>query len=482
MTAAELIESWTARLETERQRILEAGQDAPLVVSRGRLIRTVGGLHLYEFAVPSGVVLSVDLPVSVVPADEMEPTEGMILRQAGDTILMQVNDAIGGAVPGATLVPDLAGLLSQAAARLKEMVEKADSYDLAPAERLVPLLQPPENAGHMLSSPSSVLITVWLDDRSVRRQNLATLATDAIRANKRVLLLSPDHQQADEVVGVVARTMKAGGLNHKMWISRYEIPISSQSGGVNLDELGFEAQIHRFYARSQAEKASLRRKYERFRELAPLLAQKGHKQKDLDEVRALEWRIVTQLREVQMKMAEVVNQLTDYERLPLLQRLGMQAVGKNVESLEQYRVLYQKQIDDLTNEFNTTKVRIQELVPEAAIPRDLRAEVDELKEEVAKLGWTKKIRELLAAEAATNRQAFMQNRRLVAATPARVASDPLFSRVRFDVLIADEAPWIAAASLLAAAGLARERIVISGDLRDIPAAGCWRTKDASLLA
>jgi hypothetical protein len=59
-----------------------------------------------------------------------------------------------------------------------------------------------------------------------------------------------------------------------------------------------------------------------------------------------------------------------------------------------------------------------------------------------------------------------------------VLSDPLFSRVRFDILIADEAPWIAAAPLLGAAGLVHERIVISGDTRDIAAAGSWVSRES----
>jgi hypothetical protein len=160
----------------------------------------------------------------------------------------------------------------------------------------------------------------------------------------------------------------------------------------------------------------------------------------------------------------------------------MQTVGKNVESLTQYRALYQKQIDGLNQELDVAKGRIRQLVPEAAVPRELRQEADDLKEAVTKLGGTKKIRELLAAEADPNRQAFIQNRRLVAATPVRVASDPLFSRVRFDVLIADEAPRIGAASLLAASGLARERIIMSGDLREIVTAGCWTAHDASVRA
>ena len=112
----------------------------------------------------------------------------------------------------------------------------------------------------------------------------------------------------------------------------------------------------------------------------------------------------------------------------------------------------------------------------------MRQEFDDLKEDITKLGGTKKVRELLAAEEDMNRQAFIQNRRLVAAAPARVASDPLFNRVRFDILIADEAPRIAAAWLLAAAGLVRERIIISGDEREITSAGCWVMKEATVRA
>jgi hypothetical protein len=45
-------------------------------------------------------------------------------------------------------------------------------------------------------------------------------------------------------------------------------------------------------------------------------------------------------------------------------------------------------------------------------------------------------------------------------------------------LIADEAPWIPAAYLLAAAGLVRERIVLSGDQRDIAKAKQWAARTA----
>jgi hypothetical protein len=471
MTARDLIESWTERLEAERRRVGDTGEDRPIVASEARLVQTIGGLHLYEFIVPADVSLGADLPVSILPSDGSEPTEGVVLRQTGASALVQVVDALGASLTSVTLIPDLSGILETCARRLREMVTKADAYSLGPAERLVPLLQSTEREAPTVTS--SVLTTVWSGDRSLRRQKLAALATELIRANKRILLLSPNHSESDELVGVVARTMKAGGLSYKMWISRYEMPITPQIAGVPLQELGFEAQMHQFYAKARAEKASLRKKYERFRELTPFLAYKGQKQKDLDEVRLLEWRLLTQLSELQTKLAGIKTTLGEYENLPLLRRLSMQAVGKNVESLRQYQLLYDQQIAELTKELDIAKARIEELVPEAAVPRDMRPEFDELKEDITKLGGTKKIRELLAAEEDTNRQAFIQNRRLVAATPLRVASDPLFGRVRFDVLLADEAPQIPAPALLAAAGLVRERIVVSGDPQEIATFRQW---------
>ncbi len=482
MTARELIELWATRLETEQAHLTETGHDAPFVASQGRLVHTTGGLHLYEFVVPSDVTLCVDLPVSVVPTDETETTEGIVLRQTGERILVQLVDALGSEVPSVTLVPDWSGLVSTSATRLKDVLAQPDQYHLGPTERLASLLQVQDGDAEAFPSRTSVFTAVWLDDRSLRRQQLAKLATELIRSNKRILLISPDHGECDEIVGTVARTMKAGGLNYSTWMTRYELPIASRAEGIDLHELGFEAQMHQFYAKSQADKASLKHKYERFRELAPLLAQKEAKQKDLDEVRSLEWRLVTQLRELQVRMADVETTLKEFENLPLLQRLGLQAVGKNAESLKQYRALYQNKMDQLNDELDLAQGRIQQLVPEAAVPRGKRAEFDELKEHITKLGGTKKVRELLAAEANPNRQAFIQNRRLVAATPARVASDPVYSRVRFDVLIVDEAPRIAASSLLAAAGLVHERIIVSGDPRDIATAGLWATPQTTTRA
>jgi AAA domain-containing protein len=475
MTARDLLETWALLLEAEQKRVSGTAFDQPITLVAGRLVYKIGTLHLYELTLPQGSSIEQDTPLSIIPPDGMEPTEGIVIGGQGNVALVQIFDAIGQSCADATVVPDRAGLLAMSAKRLRDMLAQPDAYRLGLADRLALLLETTTGAGEPSGSVtgSSILTTVWSDELSMRRQRLAGLAIELIRANKRILMICPHHQAADALVGTVARTMKAVGLMYKTWVSRYEMALAQQVDGIGIQELGFEAQMHQFYAKSRADKAALRLKYDRFRELTPILSYKGQKQKDLDEVRLLEWRLLTQVSHLQAKIKDVNAILAEYENLPLLRRLSLQAVGKNVESLHQYIELYENQCAELSGELDVAKARIDELVPEAAVPKEMRPEFDELKEEIVRLGGTKKIRELLAAEEDTNRQAFIQNRRLVVTTASRVLNDPLFSRIRFDVLIADEAPWIAAASLLGAAGLVHERIVISGDRRDIASAGLW---------
>ncbi len=482
MTARDLLETWALRFEAEQKRVSGMALDQPITPVTGSLVHTIGTLHLYELTLPHGSSIEHDTPLSIIPANDMDPTEGVVLGGQDNMVLVQTFDAIGQSCTDATVIPDRAGLLATSAKRLHDMLAQPDAYRLGPADRLTPLLEATTGMEELpgTGTGSSLLTTIWTDKLSARRQQLAAHAIELIRANKRILVVCPDHQAADALVGTIARAMKAVGLIYKTWVSRYEMALAQQVEGIGIQELGFEAQMHQFYAKSRADKAALRRKYERFRELTPLLAHKRQKQKDLDEVRLLEWRLLTQLGDLQAKIKDVNATLAEYENLPLMRRLSLQAVGKNVESLNQYLELYESQCAELRGELDIAKMRINELVPEAAVPKDMRPEFDELKEEIVHLGGTKKIRELLAAEEDTNRQAFIQNRRLVVTTALRVLSDPLFSRVRFDVLIADEAPWIAAAPLLGAAGLVRERIVISGDRRDIATSGLWTSRESQL--
>ncbi|MBS0172836.1 MAG: hypothetical protein JSR64_02230, partial [Nitrospira sp.] len=257
-TLPDLLDQLAATLERDAAQSAAQGQDQAVALVRGRLLQTIGNLHLYEFFLPPDVRVGTDLAATLLLGEETEPTEGLVLFQEGERLVLQVCDAIGEVVPHATLVPDSSGLVLTTSHRLAEMSKAGTSYTLGPAERLLPILEAAQTGDHAALAavtPTSVLTPLWQEDATARRQKVATLVIELIRANKRILLVTPDHQSADVITLVAARAIKAAGLTFKSWLSRYELATSKESAGIPLPDLGFEAQMHQFYAKSRSDKA-----------------------------------------------------------------------------------------------------------------------------------------------------------------------------------------------------------------------------------
>lgn len=469
MKLPDLLNAFATRLADHKD---AAGASDALIESHATQgLGTAGALHLYAMEVPAETTFLEDVPVTIVPRGDMDlPTAGFMLHRQGNAALVQTLYTLGQSTGDNTLVPDTTEFFRLASERLADMAAHPESYALKPAERLAPWLDPEHNEANVSArtgASAAVLTTVWHDDQTARWTKLGALAVNLMRHNKRVLLVAPTHNAVDRLLGFLAKTLQNAALPFASLLSRYEIAVLQQAEGISLGQLGFEVQMHKFFAKSRSHKDTLRQKYERFRELIPVLAYKGQKQRDMDEVKLLEWRLMAQVSEFQRKIKEIDHLLAKYESLPIWKRLGMQTMGKNVETLDEYRKLYTGNIAALMKEVEIAQARIRELSPEAAMPKEMRPEYEALKDDISKLGGTQKVRELLAASEATNRQAFMQNKRLVVSTPGRIVTDPLFKRMRFDVLIAENAPQIPAPFLLGVAGLIREQIIIAGDTQDL---------------
>ena len=467
MKLPDLLQCFAARLANDKE---AAALDEPVDSDGIRNIRTTGALHLYAMDVPPGTAFLEDVPVTIVPDGDLDPTGGYLLQHRGPAVVVQTLDALEPSGVDHALVADTPAFFNLAATRLADMAARPESYSLGPAERLAPWLDPEHsdaNDAARAGASAAVLKTVWHEDRAVRWTTLGTLVTSLVRHNKRVLLVAPAHEAVDRLLGFLAKTLRNAALPFQSLLSRYEMSVLNDAEGCSLAELSFEWQMDHFFAKSRSRKNALQQQYSRFRALTPVLAHKGRKQRDLNEVKLLEWRLLAEVSALQGKIAEIDTVRAAYRQLPIWKRLGMQAMGKNEDTLEEYRTLHNAQIAALMKEVETAQTRIRALAPDAAVPKEMLLEYEALKDEMSRLGGTKKVRELLAAGEATNRQAFAQNKRLVAATPGRVMTDPLFQRLRFDVLIADDAPNIPAPLLLGVAGLIREQIIIAGDTRDL---------------
>ncbi|HYM37328.1 MAG TPA: hypothetical protein VES96_02900, partial [Nitrospiraceae bacterium] len=258
MKLSELLQHYRRHLADEGQTASTRGADAPIASPNGRQVSAVGTLFLYAFDLPAGAVLPEDLPVSIVPSDtagDIDPTEGVVIGREGGAALVQTYESLGHNVGPSTIVPDAAGLFQTASQRLADMAGHADRFTLGPAERLIPWLHPDESARNQSAPESAAFTTFWSDDRAARRNKLVTLAVTLARNNKRLLVISPDHRRSDEITGLIARALKHAPLPYKSLVTRYEMPVEKTCAGIALGELGFEAQMHQFYAKSRADKA-----------------------------------------------------------------------------------------------------------------------------------------------------------------------------------------------------------------------------------
>ena len=185
-------------------------------------------------------------------------------------------------------------------------------------------------------------------------------------------------------------------------------------------------------------------------------------------MRHLEWRLLTALGDAQARIKKLQGLLSAYETLPVWQRLSMQVMGSNVATMKENCVLYESQKQEHMNELEIVQARINELKPEAYVDPEMRPEYEELKDEIERLGGAAKVREVLAMEEDIKRLPFLQGKRMLAVTAARVIGDSIFRPLRYDALVIDEGPRIPLPLLLACACLARERIVLAGDPQEIP--------------
>lgn len=470
MKLLDLLSHYAKQLNEEREAAMTHGFDAPIEVTQARHVRTAGSLHLYALTLPKHKTLVQDVPFTILPPNDLDPSEGYVFGQLDEETCVVTIDSFGQTVTNCTLIPDTLGYLETARNRLMEMASKPEAFTLGPAERLVAWLDPDsltKNPNARSAVSASVLTTIWGEEQANRWTKLGQMLVEQIRKNKRILLIAPDHRSTDKLTSHMARALRTAALPIKSLLSRYEIPLSEESERVLLTELGFETHMHQFYAKANSNKTTLQKKYDRFRELTPILAYKRDKQKDLNEVKLLEWRLLTELSDWQAKIKSIDTTVAEYEAIPVWKRLAMQAAGKNVATLAEYRQLYEHKMQSLMREVEVAQQRIRDLTPEAMIPKNMRPEYEDLKEEITRLGGTKKIREILSAGEGTNRQAFIQNKRILATTAQRIILDPVFRRVRFDVLVVDDAPRIPAPLLLAAAGITRERIILSGNTQDL---------------
>ena len=147
MKMLDLLQHYSQQLASEKEEAIAKGLDDPIESPQAKKMGKAGSLNLYTLALPSRMTFLEDIPLTIVPPGDLEPTEGHSLRHLGGDILVQTLDSLGQSVEYNTIVPDTSGFFVTASKRLQEMATKPEAYTLGPAERLAPWLDPEQTGG-----------------------------------------------------------------------------------------------------------------------------------------------------------------------------------------------------------------------------------------------------------------------------------------------------------------------------------------------
>ena len=222
MKLLDLLQHYSRQLATEKEEAIAKGLDNPIESPQTQKIGNAGSLNIYTLALPFRMNFLEDIPLTIVPPGNLEPTEGHSLRHLGNDILIQTVDSLGQSVEENTIVPDTSGFFFTASKRLQEMATKPESYALGPAERLAPWLDPEQAGGDesaRTGASAAVLSTLWSNDRTGRWSRLGPVVVDLMRKGKRVLLIAPNHQMVSELLGFFAKTLRDAPLPYKSLLS-----------------------------------------------------------------------------------------------------------------------------------------------------------------------------------------------------------------------------------------------------------------------
>ena len=90
MKLLDLLQHYSQELASEKKEAIAKGLDDPIESPQTKKIGKSGSLNLYTLALPSRITFLEDIPLTIVPPGDLEPTEGHSLRHLGNLSLIHI--------------------------------------------------------------------------------------------------------------------------------------------------------------------------------------------------------------------------------------------------------------------------------------------------------------------------------------------------------------------------------------------------------
>ncbi len=432
-----------------------------ILVTRRRLVASSNTMWVYSCVWDSTVPMVEEVPVKVQVKGSQTLTDGRVVGCDPGMLWLGVKNNLGPAARPAYVKPDINKFFLRLIKRLKDI----ESEHLSLINRPFGQLFSDEKAS--LDGEKSLQVrTIDSFDLENRRARVTDFVLDRLRLGKRILLTSAHNRALDESLLCIVRAMRMEGLSYSTLVTRYPALVLEAKGTTDLRELAFEEQFRTTLGKVQAEQATLHSAYHRYQKLTPSVTLAQSKIEDLEEVEALEDRLLREVDKLERKDTDLKIHVDTYEKIPLWQRLSMQVGGKNPPTMRKMRLYYAEKLQALQQELTALQGRLTRARQEAYIDPKILTEYEDLREAFEARGGIENIRSLISQDNKKPDHVF-QGRGLVAATAGCVTSQDLFSELSFDTVIVDGLDDVPLPLLIPVAALARKEIILFGNGNDL---------------
>ncbi|MBQ28040.1 MAG: hypothetical protein CMH81_07905 [Nitrospiraceae bacterium] len=460
MTLHETILNLICAVEAELSR-----QDAPngageILITHRRLVASSNTMWVYSCGWDHTIPMTEEVPVKVRVKGSQALTEGRVVGFDNCTLWLGVRKNLGAVVRPAYVQPDVSSIFQSLTRRLHDIERNLMSMVKYPFGQLFS-----DDLSLVNDETDSSVQIIDLPHSDARRERVTEIVLEGLREGKRILLTSAHNRNLDENLIAIVRVMRMEGLSYSTLVTRYPALVLEGKGTTDLRELAFEQQLRANVGRVQAEQNILRSAFHRYQKLAPIVALAQEKIRDLEEVEALEDRLLRAIDKLECKDTDLRINVETYADTPLWQRLSMQVGGKNPPTMHKMRSWCAEQLEELRQELLALYPRLSKARQEAYLAPEIWEEYERSKETVEARGGIENVRSLIAVDQGELGHVF-EGRGLVAATAGCVASHDLFNGLSFDTVIVDGIDAVPLPLLIPATCLARKKIVLVGAQSD----------------
>ena len=462
MTLQDILLGLIRAVDDERSIQCDSNAVGEFLITRRRLVAFSNTMWVYSCGWDQTIPMTEEVPVKVRVKGSQTLTDGRVVGCDHRTLWLGVAKNLGAVARPAYVQPDMNSLFRLLTTRLQDIERQHVSLIGRPIGQLF------FDRGILIEDEMpSTIQTINAPQIAAHRETVVGIVLERLRRGKRILLTSAYNRDLDESLLGIVRAMRMEGLSYSTLVTRYPAPVLEAKGTTDLRELAFEQQLQTKVGTIQAAQAMLRSAYHRYEKLAPRVAFAQDKMQDLEEVEALEDRVLREVDKLERKDTDLRIHVDTYADIPLWQRLSMQVGGKNPPTMRKMRSWCSEQLDALQQELAALQPRLSKARQEAYLAPEIWREYDNLKETFEAQGGLENVRSLIAQDQDESDHAF-QGRGLVAATAGCVASHDVFNELPFDTVVVDGVDAVPLPLIVPVTCLAREEIILLGDESDSP--------------